>query len=32
MFIRLHHVGLLVNDLNETRKLYCDHFWPYGWP
>ena len=26
MFIRLHHVGLLVNDLNETRKLYCDHF------
>ncbi|MFQ5934089.1 MAG: VOC family protein [Dehalococcoidia bacterium] len=26
MFIRLHHVGLLVNDLNETKKLYCDQF------
>ena len=26
MFTRLHHVGLLVKDLNETKKLYCDHF------
>ena len=26
MFIRLHHVGLLVKDLNETKKLYCDQF------
>ena len=26
MFIRLHHVGLLVKDLNETKRLYCDHF------
>ena len=32
MFIRLHHVGLLVNDLNETRKLYCDHFGLTGRP
>jgi len=26
MFIRLHHVGLLVKDLNETKKLYCEQF------
>ena len=26
MFTRLHHVGLLVKDLNETKKLYCDQF------
>ena len=26
MFIRLHHVGLLVKDLNETKRLYCDHY------
>lgn len=24
MFIRLHHVGLLVKDLNVTKALYCD--------
>jgi methylmalonyl-CoA/ethylmalonyl-CoA epimerase len=26
MFTRLHHVGLLVKDLNETKRLYCDHY------
>ncbi len=26
MFVRLHHVGLLVKDLNVTKSLYCDKF------
>ena len=26
MFTRLHHVGLLVKDLNDAKKLYCDHY------
>ena len=26
MFIRLHHVGLLVKDMNTTKDLYCNQF------
>ena len=26
MIIRLHHVGLLVKDLNTTKDLYCNQF------